>query len=168
MTTARPVFGVGTHVEHVSLPRCSTDPRPLTGVVLGTMQTKLTRLQVEMLLHRLESGAIESVWADTQADSRAGDSREEYDAIYAAEYEAAGPAVERVAEHIRTFDSLPEVQPDSIEAFVLADAISGSTWIGCMIEQESEQKIGQHLTVGMKLAELVSVATGETVEFPKS
>jgi len=108
---------------------------------------KITKLQREMLEHRLEV-------YDCIAEALGVDDVDVFVACSKLLKELKG-------------DKLP-VPESELEKEVLADAVNGSTWIGAMIGERPESQISRHITQGEKLAEMVEEVTGIETECPVS
>jgi hypothetical protein len=120
---------------------------------------KLTKLEAEILAHRLESGVLVEVYCESEIPE--GESPEYQEAVA----ETVSDAEDALLALVRS-GTLPDTLPaDSVEAWLLEDCINGSTWVGCMAE-ETEQLTGRHYAIGCRLAEKVSKVVGRVCEFP--
>ncbi len=129
---------------------------------------KLTKLETEILLHRLGVlDAISDVYCDSMLPEDASEQEKE-DAC-----ESVCNAVESLETQVRA-NVLPDtLGAGSVEAWVLEDCIDGSTWMGCAESacndgEMTEQQVGRHYSAGVKLAAKVSQIIGKECRFPRS
>lgn len=109
---------------------------------------KITKLQKEILLHRLEA-------TDAIADCLSDDDILPYDEAF--------EAAESVWNRVKTSD-WRDMSP--AELLVLCEAVAGSTWCGSIDEYETPQVAGRHIAAGERLAEAVANFTGLPCTFP--
>lgn len=122
---------------------------------------QFTSLELEILTHRLENAdAIADVYRDTAAENGSDDERD-------AAYWSAFNMAETLLEVVKSGEPISKDDLCDLGKFVLADCVSGSVWVGCMIGVESDQKINSHYRAGSALAEKISRIVGYQVLFPK-
>ena len=122
------------------------------------MRIRLTKLEADILKHRLQSPDAICETLSPDENGGVGYHTEDTDA-----------AIDALLRNFpgRTLETheAEQISP-AIAKAVLKDAVEGSTWIGAMLATESDQKIDQHIEAGRSLAEKVGVYVGADVEFP--
>ncbi len=112
---------------------------------------KLTKLESEILAHRLEaSDAIAGCLVDSEICDDAEAVIDRCDVLLVSVERRLIP------------DELSELDKE-----ILEDCLSGSTWIGCMLGNESDATISRHANIGQGLADRLSKELGfSRIDFP--
>jgi hypothetical protein len=124
----------------------------------------LTKLQKEILLHRLVlADTIAEVFADSDGQDWQGNPVGDYSRemiMDVAEALCNGFAGNCLDTSTAEAVSLPAAKE------VMAEALEGSTWIGCMEGNVTEQTIRKHIAAGEALADIIENWVGRKVYFP--
>lgn len=131
------------------------------------MPVTLTKLESEILIHRLD---VPDCIAEVIAESKAGELLNPD--THFVEYE-----IYRLMTEYQAYDAIDELYPlvsrrklpdtlTEMQIEVLTDCIDGSTWVGCMDGNCTEQLIGRHYAAGCRLQKKLEAAYGIKCDFP--
>lgn len=114
---------------------------------------RFTPFEKEVILHRL---AVPDAIIDCLTD----DNDEFMD-------DDIGEVIDKLETHIQANKPFLEDTLTDLQKAILADCVDGSTWVGCMIGNETPQRIGTAIYHGTLLAHKLSEVLGFEVQFPR-
>lgn len=114
---------------------------------------KLTKLESEILIHRLEV-------PDSIIDALTDEKDVAEDCV-----DAITGSCSRLLDHITAKGEIPS-ELSQVDKDVLLDCVDGSTYLGCVLTEASKQKQAAIYRAGCCLADKIRELTGVEVAFP--
>lgn len=127
------------------------------------MPVTLTKLESEILIHRLD---VPDCICEVLGESAAGEDVDSPEWVNVKERisSEAAEAIEQLYPFVEA-GKLPDTLT-AMQVEVLTDCIDGSTWVGCMDGNCTEQLIGRHYAAGCRLQKKLEAAYGIKCDFP--